>query len=160
MRRAMTVICDGPDVAVEIRIEMLTPLPVIDAPGNNMPKMRNDTRTHDELTFRVVIDTPGVAESVCNNFKPVLHRMIAPYASVDVDALPLQDISRKRVVVPVELSFSFGLSHLRRRGKSLQPVQPSVWSPVKTVQRFMAVLYSPSREKHLDVFLVSNIVFV
>src|SRR5918999_771682 len=100
----MTMIGDGLDVVVNVRIEVLSTLPVIDAAGDDMPKVRDHAGADQELPFRVVIDAPRVAEAVRNDLEHVLRGMVSPHAAVDVDARTRKNVLRERLLMFVETS--------------------------------------------------------
>src|SRR5687768_7803461 len=115
MSRSVGVVGDGTDIAIHIGIVVLTSLAMVNASWNDVPQMRDHAGAHDELTLRVVINTPGVAEPVSNHLESVFGGMVTPDASVDVNSLPLQYVVRKGILVLINPSFAIRLPHLRRR---------------------------------------------
>jgi hypothetical protein len=94
------------DVAVDVRIEMLAALALIDAAGNHMPEMRDDAGADQQLSLGVVVYAPRVAETVSDDFESVLRRVITPHAAVDLDAVAVEKIGRKRLACGVEVSLA------------------------------------------------------
>ena len=139
---------------------MLPALAVIDATQHNVPQMRNDAGTDKKLSFGIIINAPRIAETVGYHFKFIFGGVIAPYAAVDVHAVAVQNIFGKSVFVFINSAFAFGFSHFGGRSKSLTTVEPTVWPPVKTVERFVAVADAPTREPHFDVGRVGHVVVV
>ena len=85
--RAVTMVGDGLNVAVDVRVEVPAALTLVDAAGNDVPEMRDHAGAHDQLTLGVVVDAPRVAEAVRHDLEAILGRMVAPDAAVDVDPL-------------------------------------------------------------------------
>ena len=83
MGRAMAVVGDRADVAVNIRIKVTTALPMVNAARNDMPQMRDHACADEELSLRVVVDAPRVAETVSDHLEAILNRVITPNATVD-----------------------------------------------------------------------------
>ena len=133
MRRAVSVIRYCANITIDIRIVMLTSLPMINTSGDHMPEVWYYAGTHDKLTFRIIVNTPGVAEPMCDNFKPILGWVISPYTSIDVFPFTFQDIFGERILMSVKLSLSFRLSDPGWRGITLQSVQPSVRPPMQAI---------------------------
>src|SRR5687768_13888060 len=148
----VTVVGDGANVAVNVRVVMLSALAVIGSSRDNVPEVRDDTCTHHKLAFGIVINTPGVTEPVGDHFKTVFGGMVTPNPAVDVCSLTFEDVCRERILVFIKTSLSCRLAHLGRRRISLESVQPSVRSPMKAIQGFMSVLYPPSGQENFNVF--------
>ena len=88
MGRAVAVVGDGADVAVDIGVEVCAALAVVDAAGDHVPQVRDDAGGDEDLPLRVVVDPPGVAEPVGDDFEAILGRVVAPDTAVDVDRGP------------------------------------------------------------------------
>ena len=98
MRRAMTMIGDRLNVAVDVRIEVLATLSLINAARDDVPQVGDDARADQQLALGVVVDAPRVAEAVRDDLEPILRRVIAPDAAVDLDAVALQEVLGKRLI--------------------------------------------------------------
>ena len=90
MGRSVAVVCDGFDVFIHIRIKMLPTLTVVDATRYHMPKVGNDTGSHQKLAFGIVIDPPRIAKTMGYHFKLVLDGVVSPNSSVDIYAIFFQ----------------------------------------------------------------------
>ena len=90
VRRAVPVIGDRLDVAVDVRIEVLAALALVDAAGDDVPEVRDHAGADEELALGVVVDAPRVAEAVRDDLEHVLRRVIPPDAAVDLDAVALR----------------------------------------------------------------------
>src|SRR5680860_548269 len=101
--------------------------------------MGNHTRTDKKLSFRIVIDPPGIAKTMGYYFKFIFDGMVPPYTPIDLYAFTFENIFREWFFVFVQTTFPYGLSYFRRRGKSLTAIQPPIGTPMKAVQCFMAV---------------------
>ena len=67
----MPMIGDGLDVAVDVWIEVLSALAHVDAAGNHVEEMWNDAGADQQLALRVVVDPPGIAETVGDDLEDV-----------------------------------------------------------------------------------------
>ena len=160
MRRPVTVIGDGLDVAVDVRVEMLAALAMVDAAGDDVKEMRDHAGADEELALGVVVDAPRVAEAVGDDLEHVLGRMVAEDPAVDVDAVPFQDVVGERLFVFVEPALTRRLSHFRRRRIALESVQPSIGTPVQAVDDLVPVADAPSRQTHFDIGHVGLVIAV
>src|SRR5690554_4625585 len=122
----MSMVGDGFDVFIDIRVEMLSPLPVVNSSWNDMPQVRYYTSGNKQLPLGIIINTPVIAEAMCDHFKTVLDRMVPPDPAVDVYPFGFKQVFREFIIVVVQPSFSFGFPDLGRGGKTLQPVEPTV----------------------------------
>src|SRR6185295_12333778 len=102
------------------RVEVLSSLSLVNAAGDHVKEMRNHARGDEQLPFRVVINAPGVAETMGDDFEHILGRVIAPDAPIDLNALNALGagvrwrILGKRIVAIVEPPFAHRFSDLRR----------------------------------------------
>ena len=78
MGRAMAVVGDRADVAVNIRIKVTTALPMVNAARNDMPQMRDHACADEELSLRVVVDAPRIAKTVRDHLEAILNWVITP----------------------------------------------------------------------------------
>ena len=164
MRRRMGVVGDRADVGVDVRAQVTAALAVIDAAGDDMPEVRNHARRDEQLALGVVIDAPGVAEPVSHDLETVLHGVVSPHAAIDlhggVGILVLLWLLWEGLVVLVDAAIADRASDVRRRGEALEPVEPAVGAPDKTVERLMTVGDAPARQADLDGIQISLIVSV
>ena len=158
--RSMTMVDDGANIAVYVRIEMLPALAMINAALDDMKCMRNYTGRDKHLALGVIIDTPGVAEAVSNHLKTILYRMIPPYPPVYVDALSFENVFRKGIAMFVDLLSGIRFVNPGRGGKPLKTIEPAVRSPMKAVERLVAIPDAPTRKKNFDVVQVGHIVSI
>src|SRR5262245_621453 len=112
MCRAMPVIRDRLNVAVDVGIEVLASLALIDAAGNDVKQMWNEAVGDEELPLGVVVDSPRIAEPVRDDLEHILRRVVPPHAAIDLDAITRQHVLRKRLVAVVEAPLANGFSHL------------------------------------------------
>src|SRR5688572_13697014 len=108
MRRAMTMVCDGFDIVVYVRIIMLSTLPMVQPPGYDMPQVRNHTSADKHLSFRIIINTPWVAKAMRYHFEFVFNRMVPPNSAIDLHAFAFQYIFRKWIIVFIDTAFALG----------------------------------------------------
>ena len=160
MRRTVAVLRNGANVAVQIRVEMLPTLAMVNAPRDDVPHVRDDAGTDEQLPLGVVINAPGIAEAVGDNFKFVLSRMIAPYSTIDVNSLTIEDVLRKRVVVLVNPAFTRRFAHFGGRSKTLTTIQPAIGPPMQTIQGFVPIADAPTRQAYFNVVHIGHIVVV
>ena len=106
VRRPVAMIGDGLDVAVDVRVEVLAALAMVDAAGDHVPEVRDHARADEQLSLRVVVDAPRVAEAVRDDLEHVLRRVVPPDAAVDLDPVALQEVVGKRLLVLVEPAFA------------------------------------------------------
>src|SRR5690606_28931228 len=139
-------------IVVRVRIEVLTSLPVIDTAWDHMPQVGDHTNRDEQLSLFVVINPPGVAETVGHHFKTVLQRMVSPHAAVDVHPLPgIHFFFRKWILMSVQPAFSLRFAHAGRRSESLQTIQPSLRTPMQAVECFVPVPDTPAGEPDFNV---------
>src|SRR5688572_24310721 len=84
MCRAVAMIGDGLDIGIDVGIDVPPTLPVVNPTGYDVPQMRDHARRDEHLAVIVEVETPRIAEAMRHDFEPVLRRMIAPDAAVDV----------------------------------------------------------------------------
>ena len=161
VRRGVGVVGDRADVGVDVRAQVTAALAVIDATGNDMPEVRNHACRDKELALGVVIDAPGVAEPVRHDLEAVLHRVVAPHAAIDLHGrFGIVVLLWEGLSVLVDPAFAHGAADVRRCCEALEPVEPAVGTPDKTVERFMTVGDAPTRQADLDCIQVSLVVSV
>ena len=83
----MTVINYFFNIIINVRIEMLTTLPMINATRHNMKKMRDHTRTNKDLALGIIINAPRVTESMSYSFKSVFSWMVFPNTPININAI-------------------------------------------------------------------------
>src|SRR5687768_3612424 len=152
---------DGLDVAVDVRIEMLSALTVVDASGDHVEEMRDDAGADQELPLGIMIDPPRIAESVGDDLESFPGRVIPPDAAVDIDAVATcarDDFLGKWFLMGEESPLPLRFSHFRRGGVALQSVEPAIRPPMEAVQHFMSIADAPSGQAHFDVVNVCAIV--
>src|SRR4026209_1338632 len=113
MRGAVPVVGDRLNVAVDIRVEVLSALAVVDPPGNHVPQVRDDARADHQLALAVVVDAPGGAEAVRARVESILRRVIAPDAAVDLYPRPLHEIAGEWFLGRVQTSLALVLPDFR-----------------------------------------------
>ena len=161
MGRAVAMIGDGSDVAVDIGIEVPASLAVVDPARYHVPEVRNNAGGDKELPLGIVVDTPGIAKAVGDDLEAVLEGMIAPDSTVDVDRLTIElDIAREGLLVPVDLALAGRLADPRGRGKTLAAVEPAIGPPVKAVEGFVPVADSPAGQADLDILDIGLVIAV
>ena len=126
------VVGDGLDVVIGVGIEVLTGLPLIPPAGDDVIQMRDDAGGDEELAMLIVIEPPRVAGALGEDFKRVPHRVIAPHAGIDGNAL---GIRRAR------------LTDAAVREDAVAAVKPAVRAPDERVQRLVRVLGAPAVEE-------------
>ena len=89
---------------------------------------------HEKMAGFVEIEAPLIAAAVGENLKLVPHRMIAPDAGMQLDALV---VGRAR------------LADERVREDALVAIEPAVRPPAEAVERLVRVLIAPAIEQHL-----------
>ena len=151
MGRTMAMVRNRLDITIDVRIEMAATLPLIDATGDDVPEMWNHAGRDEQLALGVVIDSPGITETVRDHFKAVLGGMVAPDAAVDVDRRSAKlNVTGERILVPVEAAFPQRLADLGRSSKALATVEPAIGAPVETVDRLVPIANAPARQANLD----------
>ena len=110
----MSMVRDGFDVVISVRIEMSPTLPMISPTLNHMPQVRNHTGCNKRLSVIVEVNTPRVAGSVHKRFKDIASRMVPPDRSVQ----------RKTLFFTIT-----GASHTGMCEDAVAAIQPSVRSP-------------------------------
>ena len=159
--RAVTVIRDRANVAVDVRVEMTTGLPMVCAAGDDVPQVRDHAGADEQLPLGVVVDAPRVAEAVRDNLKHVLGRVITPNAAVDRLAFALKlDRLGIRLAVLENLAFPLRLSNHRRSEHSLAAVDPAVRPPVQAVENLVPVADAPAGQAHLDIINIGLVVLI
>ena len=88
--RAVAVVRDRSDVAINIRVEMTTGLAMIYTARDDVPQVRDHAGADEQLSLCVVVDSPWVAEAVGNNLKDILGRVITPNTAIDRLAFTLK----------------------------------------------------------------------
>ena len=161
VRRAVAVIGDRSDVAVNVRVEMPAALPVIHTTRDDVPQVRDHAGADEELALRVVVNAPRVAEAVRDHLEAILHRVIPPDAAVDRRAFAVElDRFRVRFARLENAPFAPWPADDRRRENALAAVQPAVRSPVETVDHLVPVANAPTGQAHLDVVDVRPVIAV
>src|SRR5690349_9039730 len=89
MCRAVTMISNSFDVRISIGIKMLSALAVVNSSRNYIPQVRDNASSDKYLSFGIIVNSPGIAEAVCDHFKFVFGRVVAPYATINVHPLAL-----------------------------------------------------------------------
>ena len=158
--RAMAMIHDGLDVAVDVRIEMLPALAMINAALDDMEYMRNHAGRNEKLALGVVIDAPGIAEAVRHHLETILRGVVSPYAPVYVDALSFQNIFGEGLPMDIDLLAGLRFVDFGRRREAFEAIKPTVRPPMKTVEGFVAIPDAPSRKENFNVALVGHVVSV
>ena len=98
VRRAMAMVGDGLNVAVDVRVEVLAALAMVDPARHHVEQVRDDARADEQLSLRVVVDAPRIAEAVGDDLEDVFRRVIPPDAAVDLDPVALQQIVGERLL--------------------------------------------------------------
>lgn len=129
----MAVFGNGSNVAVQIGIEMLPSLTMVNTSGDDVPQVWDNAGADEKLPFCIVINTPGIAETVGNYFKFVFDWVIAPNPSVDVHALCIEEVFRERIVVFINPAFAVRFAHFGGRSKALTTIQPTIRAPMQTI---------------------------
>jgi len=109
---------------------MLPTLAMVNTTGYDVPHVRDDAGADEQLPLGVIINAPGIAEAVGYYFKFVLSRMVAPYSTIDVNSLRIEDVFRKSVVVLVNPAFTRRFAYFGRRSKTLTAIQPAIRAPM------------------------------
>ena len=131
----MTVIGDGLDVVVGVRVEMLPGLPLVARALDDVEEVRNHARLGKEIAVRIPINPPRIARAVREHLEFLPLRLVAPHARIDLHAILVR---RTR------------LAHGAVREDAVAAVEPAVRPPLKSVQRLMRVVSAPSIQQHLD----------
>ena len=158
--RAMAVIHDGLDVAVDVRIEMLPALAMINAALDDMEYMRNHAGRDEKLALGVVIDAPGIAETMRHHLETILRRVVSPYAPVYVDALSFQNIFGEGLPMDIDLLAGLRFVDSGRRREAFEAIEPTVRAPMQAVEGLVAIPDAPSRKENFNVALVGHVVSV
>src|SRR5690554_1784167 len=82
MCRAVAMVRDGFDVVVHIGVKMLSTLAVVYPARHNVPQMRNNTGRDEQLPLGIIIDPPGIAETMGHDFEAVFYRVVTPDPAV------------------------------------------------------------------------------
>src|SRR3954468_17918406 len=151
MRGSMTVIGNGLNVAVDVRIEVLPSLSLVNAARDHMKQMRNHAGGDEQLSLRIVINAPRIAEAMRDDLEYLLCRVVAPHAAIDLDAVARDQIVRERLAAIDQASRANRFSDLRRSRVALKPIQPAVGSPVQAVDDLVTIANAPAGQPHLDV---------
>ena len=160
VRGAVTVVDDRADVAVDVRIEVRAALTVVDASGDHVEQVGDHAGGDEDLTLRVVVDAPGVAEAVGDDLEAVLGRVVAPDAAVDVDSVVLEQVIGEGVVVAVDRLVGSRLADPGGRREPFEAVEPAVGAPVEAVDRLVTVADAPAGQQDLGVVHVGDVVAV
>src|SRR5690606_22796586 len=111
MSRPVAVVGYCFDVVVYVGVKMLSTLAVINATRYNMPHVWNYAGADKQLTFGIIVNSPGIAEAMGNYFKFIFGWMIPPNASVDIGAFAFKNMLRKGIFVFIQPALSFWLSY-------------------------------------------------
>ena len=114
----MAMQCNGFDVVVRVRVEMVAGLPLIAGPLHHVVQVRNDARRREGVAVIIEINAPGVAGSVGEDVELASHRMVSPDAGID--RLPL-------------VVRSAGLADVGVREHAVAAIQPAVRTPRQRV---------------------------
>src|SRR4029079_3888032 len=76
----VAVVGDRLDVVVGIGVEVLASLPLIAGAGDDVKDVRDDAGGGKKVAVLVVVEAPGVARAVGEDFELVPHGVIAPDA--------------------------------------------------------------------------------
>ena len=119
----MAMVGNRADVAVNIRIKVATALSMVNAARNDMPQMRDHACADEELSLRVVVDAPRVAETVSDHLEAILNRVITPNATVDPCAFAIElNLFGEHLSWFVNTALSFWLPDNRWREQALTTV--------------------------------------
>ena len=112
------MIGDRLDVVVGVGVEMLTTLPMIPRPLNDVKRMRNHARLDEGLAAVVEVEAPRIAGALGEGLEDMPRRMIAPDCRVHRDPF-----RRRRA----------GFADFRVGEDAVTTVEPAVRSPGKSI---------------------------
>ncbi len=139
---------------------MPSALSVIDATGNHVPQMRNHAGGYEYLPLVIEIHSPRITETVSDDLKTVLNRVIAPHTSIDLHRILNFLVFRKCLPMAIDAALSNRLTHHRGCREPLATVEPTVWAPDEAVERFMAVTNPPARQANFNIVHIRLVVTI
>jgi hypothetical protein len=140
----VAVVGDGFDVIVGVGVEVQAALPLVAGAGNDVKEVGNDTGGGEEVAVLVVVEAPGVAGAVGEDFELVADGVITPDAGVEGDSL---------------IRGGAGLTDFAVREDAVTAVEPAVGAPDEAVEGFVGVFVAPAVEEPdwLAVWLVVGV---
>ena len=79
----MTMVGDGFDIVVGVRIEVQATLTFVARSLNDVIQVRNNTRREESLAAVVEIDSPRIARAVRKDLERMTSRMVSPDSCID-----------------------------------------------------------------------------
>ena len=126
------VVGNGLDVLIRVRIEVLTTLALVARAWDDVIQMWDHAGGDEELAVLVVVQSPGIAGTMGEDFELMAHGMVAPDAAVERRAFA---VGRA------------GLADVGIGEDALAAVEPAIGTPDEAVQGFVGVLRAPAIEE-------------
>ena len=126
------VVGDGLDVFVGVRVEVLAGLALVAAAGDDVVEVGDDAGGDEPFAMLVVVEAPGVAGAVGEDFEFVADGVVAPDAGVEGLAFGVGGAGFADAAVGED---------------AVATVEPAVGAPDEGVEGFVGVLGAPAVEE-------------